>query len=82
MKSLLIVVGVLGGGTAAAFALAGAIFLAAPQGRLVPMGNGGFIGRDVMLPPPVPGVAVPDIVVVDEGKDVDGVIIEEVAPGN
>ena len=68
MRNALVVIGVLGGGTAATFAIAGAIFLANPNGTLVsggtfaePMPAKMVIRGGVGIPPqPLPGVVIDD----------------------
>ena len=73
MRRILIAAGALGGGTAVAFLLAGIAFLAAPDGRIIPVqGNGAIVrgGPDVFIDPEPglegwervpPGVAEPPV---------------------
>jgi hypothetical protein len=88
MRRALIVLAVLGSGTAISFLAAGAIFLAAPDGHVVAndgngavgIGRGGPVvirvpGKDIQVPMPMPvdqGVVVDPGIVVDDTGRVIG----------
>jgi hypothetical protein len=76
MRQLLIVSGVLGGGTALVFALAAAVATAFPTGALVPAGwNGGDVGWGRAMP------AVRGPLVIDDTSGDGGVLIRPVPIG-
>lgn len=94
MRRALIVLAVLGSGTALTFLAAGAIFLAAPDGHVVANGGNGSAradggplvirvpGKDIQVPMPMPadqGIVVdPGIAVDDTGAVVAGPLVSNV----
>ena len=93
MRRVLIVFGVLASGTALSFGAAAAIFLANPDGHLVP-NNGGFAGgirelavpgKGVPIPVPMPAGVVDDVVIVDDTgavpPEVDAALKVEIGRG-